>query len=44
KSLRPLYARGIQVRTRRDWRLFQTLMRLCGPRLALWAAACLKKG
>lgn len=44
QQLRPLYAHGTQVRTRRDWRAFQTLMRLCGPRLALWLAARRKKG
>lgn len=44
RQLRPLYAYGTEVRTRRDWRLFQAMMRLCGPRFALWAAAWMKKG
>lgn len=44
RQLRPLYARGTQVRTRRDWRAFQAMMRLLGPRLTLWLAAACKKG
>lgn len=41
-QLRPLYPHGIEVRTRRDWRLFQRLMTTFGPRFTLWAAS-LKK-
>lgn len=44
KQLRPLYAHGAEVATRRDWRLFQKMMRLLGPRLTLWLAAHAKKG
>ena len=44
RQLRPLYAHGTEVNTRRDWRMFQTMMRLCGPRFTLWAAARRKKG
>lgn len=44
RQLRPLYARGTEVRTRRDWRAFQAMMRLLGPRLTLWLAAARKKG
>ena len=44
KQLRPLYAYGTEVKTRRDWRAFQTMMRLLGPRLTLWLAARAKKG
>lgn len=39
KQLRPLYAHGTEVNTRRDWRLFRTLLRLFGPRFTLWLAA-----
>ena len=44
QQLRPLYAHGTEVATRRDWRLFQKMMRLLGPRLTLWLAAHAKKG
>lgn len=36
-QLRPLYPHGTEVRTRRDWRLFQRLMATFGPRFTLWA-------
>ena len=39
KQLRPLYAHGTEVSTRRDWRMFRTLMRLFGPRFTLWLAS-----
>lgn len=38
RQLRPLYTHGTEVAARRDWRLFQTMMRLCGPRFTLWLA------
>ena len=44
KQLRPLYTHGTEVAPRRDWRIFQTMMRLLGPRLTLWLAAHAKKG
>ena len=44
RQLRPLYAHGVEVNTRRDWRLFRTMMRLFGPRFTLWLAAHAKKG
>lgn len=44
RQLRPLYAYGTEVNTRRDWRLFRTMMRWFGPRFTLWLAACRKKG
>ena len=44
RRLRMLYAHGTEVKTRRDWRMFQTMMRLLGPRLTLFLAARLKKG
>ena len=44
RQLRPLYAHGTEVTTRRDWRIFQRMMRLLGPRLTLWLAARAKKG
>ena len=39
QQLRPLYACGTEVKTRRDWRLFQKLMQTFGPRFTLWAAS-----
>lgn len=42
-QLRPLYPYGTEVNTRRDWKLFATLMRLFGPKFALWAAALGKR-
>lgn len=44
RQLRPLYAHGVEVNTRRDWRIFRTMMRLFGPRFTLWLAARAKKG
>ena len=38
-QLRPLYACGTEVKTRRDWRLFQKLMQTFGPKFTLWAAS-----
>ena len=38
-QLRPLYACGTEVTTRRDWRLFQKLMQTFGPKFTLWAAS-----
>ena len=43
KQLRPLYAHGAEVRTRRDWRAFQAMMRLLGPRLTLWLCAKVRR-
>ena len=39
QQLRPLYAYGTEVKTRRDWRLFQKLMQTFGPKFTLWAAS-----
>lgn len=39
QQLRPLYACGTEVKTRRDWRLFQKLMQTFGPKFTLWAAS-----
>lgn len=39
---RPLYSYGREVRTRRDWRLFQRLMAAFGPRFALWAVSLVR--
>lgn len=39
QQLRPLYSCGTEVKTRRDWRVFQWMMRTFGARLTLWAAA-----
>lgn len=39
QQLRPLYACGTEVKTRRDWRVFQKLMQTFGPRFTLWAAS-----
>ena len=44
RQLRPLYSHGVEVNTRRDWRIFRTMMRLFGPRFTLWLAAHAKKG
>ena len=44
RQLRPLYNHGVEVNTRRDWRIFRTMMRLFGPRFTLWLAAHAKKG
>lgn len=44
KQLRPLYTHGTEVNTRRDWRLFRTLLRLFGPRFTLWLAARRQNG
>lgn len=43
EQLRPLYAHGTEVRTRRDWRLFQWMMQTFGPRFTLWAASLQRK-
>ena len=39
QQLRPLYACGTEVKTRRDWRVFQKLMQTFGPKFTLWAAS-----
>lgn len=39
QQLRPLYGHGAEVASRRDWRAFQAMMRLLGPRLTLWLCA-----
>ena len=39
EQLRPLYPHGTEVRTRRDWRLFQWMMQTLGPKFTLWAAS-----
>ena len=39
RRLRPLYPRGTEVQTRKDWKLFQTMMKTIGPRLTLWMAS-----
>ena len=39
EQLRPLYPHGTEVRTRRDWRLFQWMMQTFGPKFTLWAAS-----
>ena len=39
QQLRPLYRHGAEVTSRRDWRAFQAMMRLLGPRLTLWLCA-----
>ena len=41
-QLRPLYTCGTEVTTRRDWRVFQGMMKTLGPGFTLWAAAHLK--
>ena len=43
EQLRPLYPHGTEVRTRRDWRLFQWMMQTFGPRFTLWAASLQRK-
>ena len=39
RRLRPLYPHGTEVQTRKDWKLFQTMMKTIGPRLTLWMAS-----
>ena len=39
EQLRPLYPHGTEVRSRRDWRLFQWMMQTFGPKFTLWAAS-----
>lgn len=39
QQLRPLYACGTEVKTRRDWRVFQWMMQTFGPKFTLWAAS-----
>lgn len=39
RRLRPLYPHGTEVQTRKDWKLFQTMMKAIGPRLTLWMAS-----
>lgn len=39
EQLRPLYPHGTEVRTRRDWWLFQWMMQTFGPKFTLWAAS-----
>ena len=39
QQLRPLYACGTEVKTRRDWRVFQGMMKTLGPGFTLWAAS-----
>ena len=39
EQLRPLYPHGTEVQTRKDWKLFQTMMKTIGPRLTLWMAS-----
>ena len=39
QQLRPLYACGTEVKTRRDWRLFRWMMQTFGPKFTLWAAS-----
>ena len=39
QQLRPLYACGTEVKTRRDWRVFQKLMQTFGPKFTLWVAS-----
>ena len=39
QQLRPIYRHGAEVTSRRDWRAFQAMMRLLGPRLTLWLCA-----
>ena len=43
-QLRPLYAHGVEVTTRRDWRIFRKMMQLCGARMTLWVTAFARKG
>ena len=43
EQLRPLYPHGTEVRTRRDWRLFQWMMQTFGPKFTLWAASLQRK-
>ncbi len=39
RRLRPLYPPGTEVQPRKDWKLFQTMMKTIGPRLTLWMAS-----
>ena len=39
RRLHPLYPHGTEVAARKDWKLFQTMMKTVGPRLTLWLAS-----
>lgn len=39
RRLHPLYPHGTEVAARKDWKLFQTMMKTVGPRLTLWIAS-----
>ena len=39
RRLRPLYPHGTEVQTRKDWKLFQTMMKTIGPKMTLWIAS-----
>ena len=40
RRLRPLYPHGTEVGTRKDWKMFQTMMKTIGPKMTLWIASC----